>query len=90
MKRGVYHVPLDNVYLRCFITPFGKYAFRRLPFRLNVSIKVFQRIKERIFRDLNICTYLDDFIIVGISEQNKNFKTNIIFDFFIGMREGIA
>lgn len=74
LKEGFYHVPLakESVKLTCFITPFGKYAFKRLPFGLNVSPEVFQRANEKIFGDLNIGIYFDDFIIAGSNEQEHD------------------
>lgn len=46
LKDGFYQVPLDkdSRKLTTFITPFGKYCFKRLPFGLNISPEVFQRI----------------------------------------------
>lgn len=42
LKKGFYHVPLDKDSMKytCFITPFGIYCFKRLPFGLNVSPEV--------------------------------------------------
>lgn len=70
LKEGFYHVPLDkeSMKLCTFITPFGKYCFKRLPFGLNVSPEVFQRVNEKMFGDLDIGIYFDDFIIATETE----------------------
>ena len=54
-----------------FTTPFGKYKFNKLPFGLNVSPEVFQRVNEKVFDDLPIGIYFDDddFIVVGENEE---------------------
>lgn len=70
LKDGFFHVPLDSDSSKycTFITPFGKYSFLRLPFGLSVSPQVFQKINEKIFGDLPVGIYFDDFIIAAETE----------------------
>lgn len=74
LKDGFYQVPLDSdsAKLCTFVTPMGKYCFKRLPFGLNVSPEVFQRINEKLFGDLGIGIYFDDFIIAGTCEEEHD------------------
>lgn len=62
----------DSRKLTTFITSFGKYCFKRLPFGLNISPEVFQRINEKIFGDLNIGIYFDDFIIAAENKETHD------------------
>lgn len=55
-----------------FITAFGKYCFKRLPFGLNISPEVFQRVNEKMFSDLNFGIYFDDFIIAANNEVDHD------------------
>lgn len=74
LKEGFYHVPLkeENMPLCSFITPFGKDCFKRLPYGLNVSPEVFQKVNEKMFDDLNIRIYFDDCIIAAESEEEHD------------------
>lgn len=81
LKEGFYHIPLDesSKKLTCFITPFGKFCFKRLPFGIKVSPEVFQRTNEKMFGDLNIGIYFDDFIIAAENEeQHDEILQNVI------------
>lgn len=44
-------------------TPFGRYHFNRLPYRLNSSPEVFYTIFKEIFKDIkNVEIYIDDIL----------------------------
>ncbi|XP_063923024.1 uncharacterized protein LOC135137332 [Zophobas morio] len=51
-----------------------------LPFGLNVSPEVFQRVNEKVFEDLPIGIYFDDddFIVAGENEEEYDNILNII------------
>nr|XP_022904876.1 uncharacterized protein K02A2.6-like [Onthophagus taurus] len=70
MKEGFFHIQLDNESskLCTFITPFGKYKYKRLPFGLKTSPEVFQKLNEKMFGDLDVEIYFDDCIITGKDE----------------------
>lgn len=74
MKEGFYHVQLDDesCKLCTFITPFGKYCFKRLPFGLSVSPEVFQRMNEKVFEGLEVGIYFDDIVIAGKDEYEHD------------------
>ncbi|XP_074036215.1 uncharacterized protein [Leptinotarsa decemlineata] len=74
LKEGFYQIPLERESMKytCFLTPFGKFCFRRLPFGLKISPEVFQRTIEKIFGDLNIGIYFDDLVIGGASVEEHD------------------
>lgn len=82
MKDGFFQVELDEAssLLTTFITPFGKYKFKRLPFGLNVSPEVFQRYNTKIFGDLNIGVYFDDCIIGAANEKEHDIILQKVLD----------
>ncbi|XP_056647232.1 uncharacterized protein K02A2.6-like [Diorhabda sublineata] len=82
MSYAFYHIGLvkDSQKLCTFITPFGKYRFKRLCFGLSCSPEVFQRVNERIFGDLNIPIYFDDLIIAGKDEKEHDLIMNKVLE----------
>lgn len=70
-KSGAFSSDKSKLYTT-FVTAFGKYCFNRLPFGLNVSPEVFQRFNEKIFGDLNIGIYFDNFIISADNEEEHD------------------
>lgn len=74
LKEGFYQIPLEKESMKytCFLTPFGKFCFRRLPFGLKVSPEVFQRTIEKIFGDLKVGIYFDDLIIGGATVEEHD------------------
>ena len=74
MKHGYWHVPLDpeSRLLTAFNTPFGRFAFNRLPFGVNSAAEVFEKRVEEIFGDLNVSIYFDDLIIAGKNQEEHD------------------
>lgn len=75
MKDGFLQIKLDKFSsdLCCFITPFGKYKWNRLPFGLSVSPEVFQRVNTKMFGDIpNVGIYFDDVIICGKNTEEHD------------------
>ena len=73
---GFWQLPLDEetARLTTFITPFGRYFFRRLPFGISIAPEVFQRTMESILRDIDgVEEYMDD-ILVHADCQEKHDK----------------
>lgn len=71
-------VPLDKPSsdLCVFGTPFGRYKFLRLPFGLNLSSKVFQRIISSIFDIEGVEPYIADIVVHGktIEEHDRRLE----------------
>ena len=63
----------DSQLLTTFNTPFGRYCFKRLPFRLNVSQDVFQAAMDEMLQDLKgVISIAGDFAVVGHTEEDHD------------------
>lgn len=72
---GFFQIPLDDdsSFLTTFITPFGKYRFRRVPMGISLGPEVFQTKMEEILGDLEGCEPLsDDTIVFGKTEDEHD------------------
>lgn len=51
---GFWQMPLheDSCLLTTFITPFGRYCFKRLPFGINIALEIFQRKMNELLEGL--------------------------------------
>ena len=67
-NHGFWQVKLseDSKHLCTFNTPFGRYAFKRLPFGICSAPEVYQRIMTQLFDDIDGCEVIvDDLLIWG-------------------------
>ncbi|XP_047037910.1 uncharacterized protein K02A2.6-like isoform X1 [Helicoverpa zea] len=56
-----------------FQTPFGRYKYLRLPFGINASSEIFQRVMMNLFGDLEgVLIFIDDILVYGPSESIHN------------------
>ena len=65
---GFWQIPLakESHQLTTFITPFGRYAFNKLLFRISSAPKYYQKRMSRILNGLEGVVYLvDDILVVG-------------------------
>ena len=65
---GFWQIPLDeNIQLMTtFITPFGRYAFRRLPFGISSAPEIFQRKMSSLLEGLSgVEVIMDDILVHG-------------------------
>ena len=53
LKSGYYHIGLDKESRAktAFVTPFGKYEFNAIPFRLAQAPAYFQQLNSMVFQD---------------------------------------
>ena len=73
---GFWQIPLDDetAKLTTFMTPFGRYFFRRLPFGISLAPEVFQRTMENILGDTEgLECYMDDILVHadGMEEHDR-------------------
>ena len=71
LRSGYHHITLDKSSRAkmAFVTPFGKYEFLMVPFRLAQAPAYFQLLMNKVLKGLKFAmTYLDDIIIFS---QNK-------------------
>ena len=68
-------LPEDNAELTTFITPFGRYYFRRLPFGITSAPEIFQLRMEDILRGLpGVEVIMDDILINGRDERQHDVR----------------
>ena len=67
LSKGFYQIPVgeDSIDKTAFVTPFGKYAFTRMPFGLKNAPSIFQRTMEVVLRScyLFAAPYIDDVVV---------------------------
>ena len=67
---GFWQIPLDpsTAKLTTFISPFGRYYYKRLPFGISSAPEIFQRTMEGIVQgEMDVVCFFDDILI-----QSKN------------------
>ncbi len=65
---GFWQLPLDidSAKLTTFITPFGRYFFRRLPFGITSAPEIFQRKMSAILKYLEgVAVFMDNILVYG-------------------------
>ena len=68
---GFWQIPLseESGLLTTFITPFGRYAFNKLPFGISSAPEIFQRRMNRILEGLEgVVCQMDDILVFGKDE----------------------
>ena len=66
LRTGYHHIPLDEESFpkTAFTSPFGKYEYIKVPFRLAQAPAYFQEVMTGILKDFNfVITYLDNITI---------------------------
>ena len=69
---GFFQLPLDDesAKLTTFITPFGRYFYRRLPQGITSAPEIFQRTVENILKDQpNTVSFFDDILVFSNSDE---------------------
>ena len=83
LRAGYHHIPLDksSIPKTAFNSPFGKYEYVKVPFRLAQAPAYFQELMTGILKDFNFAiAHLDDIIIFSktaeehLSHIRKVFK----------------
>ena len=71
---GFWQVKLDpsSKHLTTFITPWGRYCFKRMPFGISSAPEFFQRCMERILQGLKGVICLMDDVLVYASDHNDH------------------
>ncbi len=74
LTKGYYHVPLEaeSRDVTSFVTPWGCFKFKVLPFGLKHAPAIFQRIMEQILRECKgwSVVYIDDILVY--SDKNED------------------
>lgn len=72
---GFWQIPLhpDSCRLTTFITPFGRYCFKRLPFGITSAPEIFQRKMLETLSGLEgVEVFMDDILVYGTSMEQHN------------------
>ena len=80
---GYWQVPVDedSSFLLTFMTPFGRYKFKRMPYGIHSASEIFQKAISDIIADIPNDTNLQDDIIVWGPTQDQHDETlRSVFD----------
>ncbi|XP_062534363.1 uncharacterized protein K02A2.6-like [Armigeres subalbatus] len=76
LSSAFFHIELDerSRHLTNFMTEFGVYRYKRLPFGLCNSPDIFQEVMERTILDgcEGVCNYLDDVLVFGGTKEEHD------------------
>lgn len=80
---GFWQMPLakKSRKLTTFITPFGRFAFNRLPFGITSAPEVFSRAMEKILRGLpGVVCHMDDILVFAPTKEEHNKRLRAVLD----------
>ena len=72
---GFWQIPLhpDSAKLTTFMTPFGRFCFRRLPFGITSAPEIFQSLMSDLLKNREGCeAIMDDIIVYGKSAEEHD------------------
>ncbi|XP_064468610.1 uncharacterized protein K02A2.6-like [Ornithodoros turicata] len=80
---GFWQVPLssDSRLLTTFITPFGRFCFNRLPFRISSAPEHFQRRMTEVLEGLpGVICHMDDVLVFGSTRELHDARLRAVLD----------
>ncbi|XP_065185817.1 uncharacterized protein K02A2.6-like [Sycon ciliatum] len=80
---GFWQVPLspDSARLTTFITPFGRFYFKRLPFGITSAPEIFQKRLTNLLDQLpGVFVYMDDIIVSGRTREEHDRNLAAVLD----------
>jgi len=83
LRAGYHHISLDDESIKktAFITPFGKYEYKRVPFGLTQAPAYFQELMNKVLKGLHfVMAYLDDIVIYSTSPTEHLKHISIVLD----------
>ncbi|KAK2173586.1 hypothetical protein NP493_866g01020 [Ridgeia piscesae] len=78
---GFWQIPIDedSQLLTTFITPFGRYAFCRLPFGISSATEIFQRKMPTLLEGLDgVEVAVDDILVHGRKREEHDARLNAV------------
>lgn len=81
--QGFWQLELDDAssHLCTFITPFGRYRYKRLPFGISSAPEVYHKTVSQIFDGLEgVSTFADDIIVWGCTEEEHEKNLRAVLD----------
>lgn len=79
---GFWQIPLhpDSCKLTTFITPFGRYCFKRLPFGITSAPEIFQRKMLETLEGLEgVEIFMDDILVYGSTTEEHDTRLEKVF-----------
>ena len=76
-----WQIPLEenSCKLTTFITPIGRFCFRRLPFRITSAPEMFQRQMSTLLKDHEgVVVVMDDILVYGATTKEHNRSLNAV------------
>ena len=80
---GFFQIPLspESQPLTTFMTPFGRYMFKRLPMGCNIAPEVYQRKVAELLEGLEgVAIYMDDVVVYGDNHQSHDARLKAVLD----------
>ncbi|XP_023285825.1 uncharacterized protein K02A2.6-like [Seriola lalandi dorsalis] len=80
---GFWQMALDgeSSKLTTFITPNGRYCFKRLPFRITSAPEIFQRRMQELLQDHEgTVVYMDDILVSGATEEEHDSRLKRVME----------
>ena len=80
---GFHQIPLEesSCELTTFITPLGRYCFKRVPFGITSAPEIFQRKMTELLSDLDgVEVIIDDILIYGKTMQEHDARLNRVME----------
>ena len=74
---GFHQIPLSDrsKLLTTFITPYGRFAYNRLPFGISSGPELFQRIMSRLLENLDgVVCLMDDVVVYGCDQAEHDLR----------------
>ena len=81
--QGFWQLELDDAssHLCTFITPFGRYRYKRLPFGISSAPEVYHKTVSQIFDGMEgVSTFADDIIVWGSTRDEHEQKLRAVLD----------
>ena len=80
---GFWQIPLDEetAKLTTFLTPFGRFFFKRLPFGISLAPEIFQRAMENMLQGIDgVVCFMDDVVVSGDSDEQHDKRLTEVLD----------
>ena len=80
---GFWQIPLNDksAKLTTFLTPFGRYFFKRLPFGISLAPEIFQKTMERILEGIDgVVCFMDDVVVCGDTVEQHDMRVKQVLD----------
>lgn len=85
LRSGYWQCSIKDQDKTAFVTPFGMYRFKRMPFGLKNAPATFQRLIDRFrsgssLKDVTVLAYFDDILVISDSYQRHLSDLRAVFD----------